>query len=93
VSFDVVVPAGHIFVLGDNRYVSGDSSRHLQEGQQAFVPESLVTGRAFAVIWPQSDFTWLRVPDAYDDVPAGRPPPARGIIRPISTAAGSAQGQ
>jgi signal peptidase I len=93
VSFDVVVPAGHIFVLGDNRYVSGDSSRHLQEGQQAFVPESLVTGRAFAVIWPQSDFTWLRVPGAYDDVPAGRPPPERGIIRPISTATGSAQGQ
>jgi signal peptidase I len=84
VSFDVVVPADHIFVLGDNRYVSGDSSRHLQEGQKAFVPESLVTGRAFAVIWPHSDIKWLHVPDAYDGVPDGQTPPAKGIIRPVS---------
>jgi signal peptidase I len=82
VSFDVVVPADHIFVLGDNRYVSGDSSRHLQEGQEGFVPESLVTGRAFAIIWPQSDIGWLHVPDAYDKVPDGQTPPTTGIIKP-----------
>jgi signal peptidase I len=84
VAFDVVVPADHLFVLGDNRYVSGDSSRHLGGGQQAFVPESLVTGRAFAIIWPQRDIGWLHVPDAYDDVPDGRTPPQTGIIRPVS---------
>jgi signal peptidase I len=84
VSFDVVVPAGHIFVLGDNRYVSGDSSRHLQEGQRAFVPESLVTGRAFAIVWPSSDIRWLHIPDAYDGVPDGRTPPEDGIIKPVS---------
>jgi signal peptidase I len=93
ISFDVVVPADHLFVLGDNRYVSGDSSRHLSEGQQAFVPESLVTGRAFAVIWPHDDIRWLHVPDAYDDVPQGRSPPERGSIRQNSAATGSAQGQ
>jgi signal peptidase I len=80
VKFDVVVPAGHIFVLGDNRYVSGDSSRHLT-GQGAFVPEDLVTGRAFAVIWPASDIQVLHIPSAYDDVPPpAQPAPKEGII-------------
>lgn len=81
--FDVVVPEDHIFVLGDNRYVSGDSSRHL-DGQDAFVPESLVTGRAFAVIWPWSHKHILHIPDAYDGVPAGQTPPAKGVINPVS---------
>jgi signal peptidase I len=92
-SFDVVVPEDRMFVLGDNRYVSGDSSQHLDDGQQAFVPEDLVTGRAFAVIWPSDNWRWLSVPDAYDDVPDGRTPPRRGIINPNPKATGSAQGQ
>ncbi len=82
VSFDIVVPQGHMFVLGDNRYVSGDSSRHLT-GQDAFVPMSLVTGRAFAVIWPFSHRRFLHIPSAYDDVPAGQTPPGEGVINPV----------
>lgn len=82
VDFDVVVPAGHIFVLGDNRYVSGDSSRHLN-GQDAFIPTSLVTGRAVAVIWPAGNAHVLHIPDAYDDVPDGRPPPRKGVVNSV----------
>lgn len=74
VSFDVLVPKDSIFVLGDNRYVSGDSSRH-PNGQEAFVPMDLVTGRAFAVIWPADHIQVLHIPDAYDDVPPGEDPP------------------
>ncbi|MEJ7628586.1 MAG: signal peptidase I [Nocardioidaceae bacterium] len=77
--FDVVVPARHIFVLGDNRYHSGDSSRHLPS-QDAFVPESLVTGRAMAVIWPPSHAHILHIPDAFSDIPPGQTPPAQGLI-------------
>jgi signal peptidase I len=82
IQFDVVVPADHIFVLGDHRYRSGDSSRHLT-GQDAFVPEDLITGRAMAVIWPSDDWHILHIPSVYDDVPDGQTPPEKGVIRPV----------
>lgn len=80
VKFDVIVPKDHIFVLGDNRYVSGDSSRHL-DGQDAFIPTDLVTGRAFAVIWPFDHRKILHIPDAYDNVPDGQTPPDEGVVK------------
>jgi signal peptidase I len=79
VSFDVVVPEGRIFVLGDNRYVSGDSSRQLPR-PKAFVPMDMVVGRAVAVVWPAGNAHILHIPSAYDDVPDGRTPPERALI-------------
>ena len=45
------VPAGDLFVLGDNRGNSLDSRYGL-----GFVPESKVIGKAWLVIWPASRF-------------------------------------
>jgi signal peptidase I len=80
--FDVVVPAHRIFVLGDNRFVSGDSSRHLDRTHPnaAFVPESLVTGRAVAIIWPWKDRRVLGIPKSFAAIPSGRTPPARAVV-------------
>ena len=49
----LVVPDGHVYVMGDNRPESHDS-RNL--GPVAF--KDLV-GRAFVVFWPRADWQWL----------------------------------
>ncbi|UAJ81139.1 signal peptidase I [Leifsonia sp. ZF2019] len=65
VAFDVTVPAGELWVMGDNRYASQDSSRNQALPGHGFVPVSNVVGRAFVISWPASRWTWL---DDYPEV-------------------------
>ena len=57
--FDVTVPKGKIWVMGDHRGASADSRYHQDDINKGMVPLSRVTGRVFAVIWPLKNFTYI----------------------------------
>ncbi len=69
--FDVVVPADHLWVMGDNRQNSQDSRAHLGDPGGGMVPVEDVVGTAFVVLWPLDRIAVLRDPTAtFADVPA-----------------------
>lgn len=71
-TFSVTVPAGRLWVMGDNRAISDDSRGHMTSAPaDGTIPENQVIGRAFLVIWPFSQVGDLPIPAPFRRVAMG----------------------
>jgi signal peptidase I len=68
-TFDVVVPAGRLWVMGDHRSNSADSRAHLGDPGGGTVRVEDVVGRAGATYWPLTRIGGFDTPTSIADIP------------------------
>lgn len=70
-TFDVTVPAGKLWVMGDHRNESADSREHQNLPSKGFVSISDVEGQAAVIAWPLNRLGSVgSYPDVFKNVPS-----------------------
>ena len=87
-AFKVTVPAGRLWVMGDNRGDSDDSRYRRNSPGSGTIPESAVVGRTFLIIWPLSRISDIPIPNTFKQ--AGLTTAAAVATAPPATVAGGA---
>ena len=70
--FDVTVPKGRLWVMGDNRGNSLASPQHRDDPDRGFLRESAVVGEAWLRVWPFGRAGFVDGTSAFADVPDPR---------------------
>ncbi|WP_067184124.1 signal peptidase I [Microtetraspora niveoalba] len=65
-NFEVTVPAGRLWVMGDHRSVSLDSRSHQGDPGGGTIPIEQVIGRAFVIVWPFDRAKILPIPETFN---------------------------
>lgn len=65
--FNVRVPAGRLWVMGDNRSNSADSRFHQELPGGGSVPANDVVGKVWAIVWPFEHAKLLHTPTTFDN--------------------------
>jgi signal peptidase I len=89
--FDVTVPAGKLWVMGDHRGLSADSRDHLGDPGGGMVPVDRVVGRVVAVWWPWDRATGVGRPTTSSPASAAAGP--AGVLTAIGERAASPGGE
>lgn len=95
-AFNIVVPPGRLWVMGDNRPESADSRLHdcaytylpakcVPYDRDGTVPEDRVIGRAFMIVWPASRFRILPIPATFTQpgLDRGTAQSSHALARPV----------
>jgi signal peptidase I len=59
----VTVPQGRLWVMGDHRSISGDSTKHIDDKYSGTIAVDDVIGKAALIVWPLNRITILHSPD------------------------------